>query len=209
MRRRYRPGTLVLETEFDVEGGTVRLVDCMPPRSTTPDVVRMVVGVRGRVPMRMHLVIRFDYGSIVPWVRKIPRGIQAIAGPDTLLLRTAADLRGVHLSTVVEFAIAEGEEIGFDLTWHPSHEPMPEECDVPAAIRDTTAWWSAWSDQCTHKGPWRDAVVRSLITLKGVSSGSRTTSGCSPRSTIPTPSGWSATSRRRTPTWRSRTRPTT
>ena len=168
VRRRYRPGTLVLETEFDVEGGTVRLVDCMPPRSTTPDVVRMVVGVRGRVPMRMHLVIRFDYGSIVPWVRKIPRGIQAIAGPDTLLLRTAADLHGVDLSTVAEFAIGEGEEIGFDLTWHPSHEPMPEECDVPAAIRDTTAWWSAWSDQCTHKGPWRDAVVRSLITLKAM-----------------------------------------
>jgi GH15 family glucan-1,4-alpha-glucosidase len=168
VRRRYRPGTLVLETEFDVEGGTVRLVDCMPPRSTTPDVVRMVVGVRGRVPMRMHLVIRYDYGSIVPWVRKIPRGIQAIAGPDTLLLRTAADLRGVDLSTVAEFAIAEGEEIGFDLTWHPSHEPMPEECDVAAAIHDTTAWWSAWSDQCTHEGPWRDAVLRSLITLKAM-----------------------------------------
>ena len=168
VRRRYRPGTLVLETEYEVEGGAVRLVDCMPPRSVTPDLVRMVVGVRGRVTMRMHLVIRFDYGSIVPWVRRIPRGIQAIAGPDTLLLRTAADMRGVDFSTVAEFTVAAGEEVGFDLTWHPSHEPMPEECDVAAAIRDTTEWWEAWSAQCTHRGPWGEAVLRSLITLKAM-----------------------------------------
>jgi hypothetical protein len=84
----------------------VRLVDCMPPRSGTPDLVRMVVGVRGRVAMRMHLVIRFDYGSIVPWVRHIPRGIQAIAGPDTMLLRTVADMRGVDFSAVAELTVA-------------------------------------------------------------------------------------------------------
>lgn len=154
VRRRYRPGTLVLETEYEVEGGMVRVVDCMPPRSGTPDLVRMVVGVRGRVAMRMHLVIRFDYGSIVPWVRRIPRGIQPIAGPDTLLLRTAADMRGVDFSTVAEFTVAAGEEVGFDLTWHPSHEPMAEESDVAAAIRDTTEWWEAWSAQCTHQAPW-------------------------------------------------------
>src|SRR5213595_1581990 len=88
VRRRYRPGTLVLETEYELEGGAVRVIDCMPPRSDVPDLVRMVEGVRGRVPMRMQIVIRFDYGSIVPWVRKIDRGIRAVAGPDTLLLRS-------------------------------------------------------------------------------------------------------------------------
>jgi GH15 family glucan-1,4-alpha-glucosidase len=168
VRRRYRPGTLVLETEYEVEGGAVRIVDCMPPRTVNPDLVRQVVGVRGRVPMRMELVIRFDYGSIVPWVRQIERGIRAIAGPDTLLLRTTVPLRGEHLTTVADFEVAEGQEIGFDLTWYPSHEALPGEVDVAACIRSTTDWWEAWSARCRYRGPWRDAVVRSLITLKAM-----------------------------------------
>src|SRR5499433_1713979 len=168
IRRSYRPGTLVLETEYDVDGGTVRVVDCMPPREDTPDLVRMAVGVRGRVRMRMELVIRFDYGSIVPWVRRIDRGIRAIAGPNTLVLRTDTDLRGVDLTTVAEFDLAEGQEVGFDLAWHGTHEPTPSEIDVAAAIRDTTRWWEAWSGRCRYEGPWRDAVLRSLITLKAM-----------------------------------------
>jgi GH15 family glucan-1,4-alpha-glucosidase len=168
VRRRYRPGTLVLETEYEVEGGAVRVVDCMPPRTAIPELVRMVVGLRGRVPMRMQLVIRFDYGSIVPWVRRIERGIRAIAGPDTLLLRADTALRGADLTTVAEFEVAEGERVGFDLSWQASHENMPPECDVARAIQDTTEWWEAWSARCRYKGPWKDIVLRSLITLKAM-----------------------------------------
>jgi len=168
IRRRYRPGTLVLETEYELEGGAVRVVDCMPPRTATPDLVRMVVGLRGRVPMRMQLVIRFDYGSIVPWVRRIDRGIRAIAGPDALFLRADTTLRGADLTTVGEFEVAEGEQVGFDLSWQASHEEMPAERDVAGAIRDTTEWWEAWSARCRYEGPWKDIVLRSLITLKAM-----------------------------------------
>jgi GH15 family glucan-1,4-alpha-glucosidase len=168
IRRRYRPGTLVLETEYEVESGAVRVVECMPPRTATPDLVRMVVGLRGRVPMRMQLVIRFDYGSIVPWVRRIERGIRAIAGPDTLFLRADTSLRGADLTTVAEFDVAEGEQVGFDLAWQASHEGAPPECDVAGAIRDTTEWWEAWSARCRYEGPWKDVVLRSLITLKAM-----------------------------------------
>ena len=168
IHRRYRPGTFVLETEFEVEGGSVRLIDCMPPRTAAPDLVRMVVGVRGRIPMRMQLVIRFDHGSIVPWVRRIERGIRATAGPETLLLRADVELRGVDFTTVAEFDVAEGQQVAFDLAWHRSHEPAPPESDVDGAIRDTTAWWEAWSARCRYQGQWRDPVVRSLITLKAM-----------------------------------------
>jgi GH15 family glucan-1,4-alpha-glucosidase len=168
VRRRYRPGTLVLETEYEVEGGAVTVVDCMPPRTDVPDVLRVVVGTRGRVPMRMQLVIRFDYGSIVPWVRRMDGGIRAIAGPDTILLRTPARLRGEDLTTVAEFTVAEGERIPFELTWHPSHQPMPGALDAEAAVSHTEAWWMEWSSRCRYRGPWREAVIRSLVTLKAL-----------------------------------------
>jgi GH15 family glucan-1,4-alpha-glucosidase len=168
VRRRYRPGTLVLETEYEVEGGTVTVVDCMPPRSDAPDLLRLVVGTRGQVPMRMQFVVRFDYGAIVPWVRRMDGGIRAIAGPDTLLLRTPLPLRGENLTTVAEFTVAEGQRIPFELTWYPSHQPMPDALDAEEAIRHTQAWWEEWSARCTYEGPWRDAVVRSLITLKAM-----------------------------------------
>src|SRR6266508_4963385 len=145
IRRRYRPGTLVLETEYELEGGAVRVVDCMPPRTATPDLVRMVVGLRGRVPMRMQLVIRFDYGSIVPWVRRIDRGIRAIAGPDALFLRADTTLRGADLTTVGEFEVAEGDRVPFMLTWHASHMPSPRTIDPIRAIDETEAWWGEWA----------------------------------------------------------------
>src|SRR5262250_3384671 len=119
-----------MASRIEVEGGLVRLVDCMPPRTAAPDLVRMVVGVRGRVPMRMQLVIRFDHGSIVPWVRRIERGIRATAGLETLLLRADVPLRGVDFTTVAEFDVAVAQQVGFDLTWHRSHEPAPPESDV-------------------------------------------------------------------------------
>jgi GH15 family glucan-1,4-alpha-glucosidase len=167
-RRRYRPETLVLESEYDVDGGTVRVIDCMPPRTEVPDLVRVVVGVRGRVAMRMHLVLRFDYGSIVPWVRRIERGIRAVAGPETVVLRTDVPLRGEGRSTVAEFTVAEGQEVGFDLTWHQAHEATPAEYDPHVAVRETTEWWETWARRCTYDGAWREAVVRSLITLKAM-----------------------------------------
>ena len=168
VRRAYRPGTLVLETEYEVAGGAVKVIDCMPPRTDVPDVLRVVVGIRGRVPMRMQFVARFDYGSIVPWVRRMDGGIRAVAGPDTLLLRTPAPLRGEGLTTVAEFSVAEGERVPFELTWHPSHQPMPSALDAEAAVDHTEAWWTEWSSRCTYRGPWRDAVVRSLVTLKAM-----------------------------------------
>jgi GH15 family glucan-1,4-alpha-glucosidase len=116
----------------------------------------------------MQLVIRFDYGSIVPWVRRVDGGIRAVAGPDTLLLRTPASLHGENLTTVAEFSVAEGQRMPFELTWHPSHQPMPSALDAEAAVDHTEAWWTEWSSRCTYRGPWRDAVVRSLVTLKAM-----------------------------------------
>jgi len=168
VRRWYRGDTAVLETELTTADGVVSLLDFMPIRSGLPDLVRIVVGRRGRVAMRMELVIRFDYGSVVPWVRRVPGGISAVAGPDGLLLRTPVPLRGEDFRTVADFDVAEGEEIGFDLTWFPSHQEARQELDPHEALRDTETWWTEWAAQCTVTGPWRDAVMRSLITLKAL-----------------------------------------
>ena len=120
IRRRYREGTLILETEFDTESGSVTLIDCMTPRNETPDLLRVVVGTRGQVQMNLELVIRFDYGSVVPWIRRTDHGISAIAGPDKLSLRTEVPLRGENFKTVATFAVAEGQKASFDLTRYPS-----------------------------------------------------------------------------------------
>ena len=167
-RRRYRDGTLVLETDFETPEGAVRVIDCMPIRSDVPDLVRIVEGLRGRVPMRLELVIRFDYGSIVPWVQKLDRGLVATAGPDRLVLRTGLPLRGENFTTVAEFDVAEGQRYRFDLTWSPSHTPLPPALEPEQAVIDTEHAWREWSGRCTYEGPWREAVVRSLITLKAL-----------------------------------------
>ena len=133
-----------------------------------PDLVRIVAGRRGRAQMRLELVIRFDYGSIVPWVPHTPRGISAIGGPDSLTLRSDVPLRGDGLRTVSDFVVAEGERLTFDLTWFFSHAPRQHDLDVERSLRETEAWWHKWSRRCTFSGPWRDAVVRSLITLKAL-----------------------------------------
>jgi GH15 family glucan-1,4-alpha-glucosidase len=167
-RRWYHPDTLILETEFTTPGGVASLIDFMPVRSGMPDLVRLVVGRRGQVQMRLELVIRFDYGSVVPWVRSTTDGISAIGGPDSLRLRSDVPLRGEDLRTVADFTVSEGQRIAFDLTWFPSHAPQTHDLDVERALKDTEAWWQAWSRSCTFAGPWRDAVVRSLITLKAL-----------------------------------------
>jgi GH15 family glucan-1,4-alpha-glucosidase len=168
IHRRYRSDTLILETDFETEDGCATVVDCMTPRDDTPDLLRMVVGKRGRVHMQTEVVVRFDYGSVIPWVRRTDHGITAIAGPDMLSLRTDVPLRGENFKTIGEFTVSEGEKISFDLTWYPSHKHEPQEVDVEKAIEDTTSWWEEWSGRCTYDGPWREAVLRSLITLKAL-----------------------------------------
>ena len=168
VHRRYRDGTLVLETDYETADGEVTLIDCMPPRSRAPDLVRVVVGRRGQVRMRMQLIIRFDYGSIIPWVSRIDKGIRAVAGPDTLILRALVDLRNENFRTEAEFTVSEGERVPFVIIWHPSHEPEPEMIDADETIASTDEWWREWSGRCTYDGPWRAAVIRSLITLKAL-----------------------------------------
>ncbi|HEX6677220.1 MAG TPA: glycoside hydrolase family 15 protein [Actinomycetes bacterium] len=171
VQRGYRGDTLVLETEFRTSTGTVRLVDCMPPRQEDPDIARVVEGVSGRVRMRMELVIRFDYGSIVPWVRQRDGALQAVAGPDSVWLRTPVETSGENLTTVAEFEVAEGDVVPFMLTWHLSHRPAPRVIDPVKAIREAEKWWRRWVGQLSYEGDWREAVTRSLLTLKALTYG--------------------------------------
>jgi GH15 family glucan-1,4-alpha-glucosidase len=168
VRRRYQGDTLVLETEYRTDDGVVRVVDCMPPRQSDPDVARVVEGVRGRVPMRMELTIRFDYGSIVPWVRHVGGALHAIAGPDSVWLRTPVPVYGQNLTTLADFTVAEGERAPFMLTWHASHRPAPRRIDPVRALGDTEAWWGEWASGIDYAGGWQDAVIRSLLTLKAL-----------------------------------------
>lgn len=167
-KRWYRGDTAVLETEITTEEGVVSIIDFMPVRTGLPELVRLVVGRRGKVRMRTELVVRFDYGSVVPWVRRTDGGITAIAGPDGLLLRSPIPLHGQDLKTVGEFEISEGQEIGFDLTWFRSHEQPYQDLTAQEALRNTEEWWTEWASACSFQGEWRDAVIRSLITLKSL-----------------------------------------
>ena len=167
--RRYRPGTLVLETDFETEDGTVTIVDCMPPRRENPAVIRLVKGRRGRVPMRMQLILRFDYGSIVPWVKHHGNGLRAIAGPDRVCLASdGVEVRGEEFTTVAEFDVSAGDCLPFVLTWHASYDPTPEEIDAAKAVEETERWWREWSDRCRCEGRWCAAAKSSLIALKAL-----------------------------------------
>jgi len=168
VRRRYQGDTLVLETEYRTDDGIVRVVDFMPPRQWDPDLARIVECVRGRVRMQMELTIRFDYGSIVPWVRHVGGALHAIAGPDSIWLRTPVPVRGENWTTVADFTVAEGERAPFMLTWHASHRPAPRRIDPIRALGDTEAWWGEWASGVDYRGGWQDAVIRSLLTLKAL-----------------------------------------
>jgi len=167
-RRRYSDGTLILETEIETASGAVRLIDFMPPRGENPDIIRIIEGMRGEVAMKMELIIRFDYGRIVPWVRKRDGALEAIAGPDALILRTPIETRGEDLTTVAEFTVSKGDRIPFVLTWYASHKEPPRAIDPEHALRETTAYWEKWSEKCEEFGEWQEPIVRSLITLKGL-----------------------------------------
>lgn len=172
VRRQYRGDTLILETEYETDSGRVALIDCMPPRTAEPDVVRIVEGRGGRVPMRLELTIRFDYGSIIPWVRRTERGIRATAGPDTLYCSTPHELCGRDMHTVCEFTVSDRERAPFVLSWAPTHQDEPADRDPEQLLCETESWWSEWSSRSTYQGEWRDAVMRSLITLKALTSAS-------------------------------------
>ncbi|MFO0588490.1 MAG: glycoside hydrolase family 15 protein [Polyangiaceae bacterium] len=167
-RRRYLHGTLILETDFESPDGAVTVIDFMPPRTRTPVVMRIVVGRRGQVAMRTEIVLRFDHGSIVPWVRRADGGIRAVAGPEAVLISTPVALRGQGLTTTAEFTVGEGERIPFSLAWHPSYEDPPEPLDPERALEACEKFWRDWSCRCEPSGPYHEAVTRSLITLKAL-----------------------------------------
>jgi GH15 family glucan-1,4-alpha-glucosidase len=168
VRRRYRGDTLILETEFETEDGEVRVVDFMPPRMADPDVVRVAEGVSGRVPMRMELRIRFDYGRLTPWVRRVGKALLAISGPEALVLRTEVPHHGEDRATVADFEVAAGDRLPFALTWNLSHQELPDAVDPLKALGKTESYWREWAGRCTYQGEWRDAVMRSLLTLKAL-----------------------------------------
>ena len=166
--RRYRPGTLILETEWETDGGAVRVIDFMPPRGKAPDIVRIVEGMRGEVDMNSELVIRFDYGSTVPWVRRVDDGRLAVAGPNALCFRTPVENRGENMRTIGEFTVREGDRVPFVLTWYPSNERPPRRINAEDALQDTVDFWEEWADRAAYKGRWRDEVHQSLVVLKAL-----------------------------------------
>ena len=166
--RRYRGETLILETEIETKSGAVRLIDFMPPRGENPDLIRIVEGIRGEVAMQVELIIRFDYGRTIPWVRTAHGGLEAIAGPNGLILRTPVKTRGKDLTTVAEFTLKKGDRVPFVLTWFASYSKPPRAIHADHALRDTEKYWKKWVNRCHRKTPWDDAVVRSLVTLKGL-----------------------------------------
>jgi len=167
--RRYRGDTMILETQFETDEGSVVVIDFMPLRDERSNIVRTVVGKRGRVAMKTEIVFRFDYGSIVPWVSRLDDGtLRAIAGPDMIVIRSGVELHGAHLTTLGEFVVGEGEEVSFVMTWGPSHLPPPKSVDPKRALQITEQFWHEWTNACTYRGPWREPVMRSLLTLKSL-----------------------------------------
>ncbi|GAA1520536.1 glycoside hydrolase family 15 protein [Streptomyces albidochromogenes] len=167
-RRRYRGDSLILESEWDTPRGTVRVTDFMPPRDGAPQVIRIVEGVSGRVRMRSALRMRFSYGRVVPWVHKVDTRTVAVAGPDAVWLDADTDTYGKDLTTYSDFTVAPGDRIAFTISWQPSHKAEPPLPDPEASLEATAEFWSDWVEQCTYHGPYREPVIRSLITLKAL-----------------------------------------
>jgi GH15 family glucan-1,4-alpha-glucosidase len=167
--RRYRPGTLVLESDFETADGTVRVIDFMPRRGAGPPrLMRIVEGLKGRVSMRMELSLRPDYGSIVPWIELAPDGVTVTAGPDAFRLSTPLSLHVRDGTVNAEFVAVEGARERLVLTWHLSYEETPLVEDADSALARTEAWWREWSGRCSYRGPYRDEVLTSLIALKAM-----------------------------------------
>ncbi|HET9799678.1 MAG TPA: glycoside hydrolase family 15 protein [Gemmatimonadaceae bacterium] len=172
IERRYRGGTMILETTFVTESGSATVTDFMPPVGPQSELVRIVTGVRGEVPMHVELVLRFGYGALVPWVtRHGEKGLRAIAGPDMVVLHGDVALHGENLTSVGDFVIREGETRCLTLTWRPSHKPAPDPIDALRALRETEKYWLDWSSRCRYEGDFHEAVLRSLLTLKALTYG--------------------------------------
>ena len=185
--RRYRQDSMILETLFETPEGHVALIDFMPAGAHAPAIVRRVEARRGAVPMGMTLTLRFEYGSVTPWVTRLEEGggIMAIAGPNRVTLRTAVDVRGERQASVARFTVAEGQAEEFVLGWSRSHLPPPPALDAAAALRDTEAFWRDWSGRCAYQGRWRPAVLRSLLTLKALSFGPTGAMVAAPTTSLP------------------------
>jgi GH15 family glucan-1,4-alpha-glucosidase len=167
-RRAYRSDSLVLETEWEVGDGLVRVVDFMPPRAEHPHLIRVVQGVRGQVRMRSRLTLRFDYGRLIPWVRRVGGDICAVAGPDAVCLRSDVPIVGHGPHSDSEFTVGEGDFVAFVLSWHPSNMPPPRPPHAGGALERTLAWWADWCARLQYEGRWKDDVRRSLIVLKAM-----------------------------------------
>jgi GH15 family glucan-1,4-alpha-glucosidase len=170
VQRSYVKDTLILQTDWSTMSGTVRVLDFMPPRDDSPPVlIRIVEGVSGTVEMECVLRLRFGYGRVVPWVRRMSQTVWAVAGPDSVWLRTPVKLVGQDLAHRASFVVQAGERVPFVLTWSPSHiEQPPPEIDAEASLAQTTDFWTQWVSKCSYQGTYRDAVVRSLITIKAL-----------------------------------------
>ena len=166
--RRYRHDTLILESLIETATGSVRVIDFMPPRSTASELVRIVEGLSGEVEMRSELVIRFDFGHIVPWMQSVDQDHVAIAGPDALCYRTPVEAHGQDLKTVSTFNVLPGDRVPFVLTWFPSHESYPQKTDAEQALGETQDYWHAWAEQCEHLGIYHEEVHQSLLVLKAL-----------------------------------------
>ncbi len=168
VRRHYRDGTLVLETEFHTADGVVAVVDCMPVRDDALDLVRLVEGRSGRVEMSMDLRLRMDYGSVIPWALRTDSGMRFVAGPDALVLRTPVEVEGKDFASTATFNVSAGDIVPFHLAWHPSHLECPDPKNPQQSVADTEAWWTEWSSRCGYQGQWKEDVSRSLVVLKGL-----------------------------------------
>lgn len=165
VRRRYHQGTLILETEMEVDSGAIRIIDFMPPQTQAVDLFRIVEGIRGEVRLKSELAIRFDYGSILPWVQRSDRGLQFTAGPDTVYC--FSDIRMDDQGNC-DLIVGQGQQAAFQLSWAETHEPRPLEKNPLQMLRDATAWWHEWSGRCCYRGAWQEEVARALLTLKAL-----------------------------------------
>jgi GH15 family glucan-1,4-alpha-glucosidase len=166
--RRYRGSSLILETDIETDQGSVRLIDYMPLSDDRWDVVRIVEGLSGTVTLGMELIVRFDYGSIVPWVRRVADVLLMTAGPDTLELTASLEVRGENMKSIAEFSVNAGDRESFVLNYRPSHHATRAPLDAEQGLKDTEALWHRWSSRCTYRGRWQEPVLRSLITLKAL-----------------------------------------
>ncbi|RNL87004.1 glycoside hydrolase family 15 protein [Halostreptopolyspora alba] len=166
--RQYRAETLILETDWENDEGAVRVIDFMPPRGGAPHIVRIVEGIRGNVRMSTALRLRFDYGNVVPWIHRSGTEMAAVAGPDSVWLSSPVPMNGHNFVHDATFTVSAGQRVPFVMTWHPSEVEESDHLDAEKALSRTERFWRGWVDKCSYEGDYRDAVVRSLITLKAL-----------------------------------------